>query len=314
MTTTNKPLSGWAPVIGYWQLNEYRATFTGSPAAPRGVLLGPNRLDIGTVKATITVVDDTPDSAGHILLGYRSPNHPYLTVGLGGGDNIAYAVSEFSPSTGWRRLAGVGERASLRGGHPYDVEVTSAGQWLSLSVGGIQVITHALRQPPELGHVGLFAWGNGAVSFEQASVAARPQSAFVVMQFTTPFDALFEDVIRPVCDELEIEAYRASDIYRPGVIIQDIIQGLHESQVIIAAITPANPNMFYELGYAHALGKPTILLADRKETDQLPFDLNPFRVIFYDNTIRGRNHIESDLRRHLRTIRDNGFRTSGVMR
>lgn len=71
--------------------------------------------------------------------------------------------------------------------------------------------------------------------------------------------------------------------------------------------------MFYELGYSHALRKPTILLANREETDRLPFDLSGFRVIFYDNTIRGKSSIESDLRGHLLTIRDNGFRTSGVM-
>ena len=122
------------------------------------------------------------------------------------------------------------------------------------------------------------------------------------MQFTPQFDELFEDVIRPVCDDLEIEAYRASDIYRPGVIIQDIIEGLAESHVVIAEITPANPNVFYELGYSHALQKPTILLANREDTTSLPFDLSGFRVIFYDNTLRGKNGVESDLRRHLLAI------------
>ena len=301
MTTTNKPLSSWAPITGYWQLHENWVAFNGQPAALRGVLLGPARIGSGTVQATITLADAAPNSAGHILLGYISPDRPYLTVGLGGGDNNseAYVVSEFAPNTGWRRLIGVGERANLLVEHPYDVEVSINGQRLSLSVDGIRVITHTLPQPPETGQVGLFAAGDGTVTFEQVAV---PQSAFVVMQFTTPFDELFEDVIRPVCDELEIEAYRASDIYRPGVIIQDIIQGLSESQVVIAEITPANPNVFYEVGYAHALNKPTILLANREETAQLPFDLRGFRVVFYDDTIRAKSSVESDLRRHLRAI------------
>lgn len=299
MTTTNKPLSSWAPVAGYWQLHENWVAFNGEPAVPLGVLLGPARIDSGTVKATITLAAAAPNSAGHILLGYTSPERPYLTVGLGGGDSEAYVVAEFAPNTGWSRLTGIGERSNLLVEHPYEVEVSINARRLSLSVDDIRVITHTLPQPLETGQVGLFACGDGTVTFEQVAV---PQSAFVVMQFTTPFDELFEDVIRPVCDELEIEAYRASDIYRPGVIIQDIIQGLSESQLVIAEITPANPNVFYEVGYAHALNKPTILLANREETAQLPFDLRGFRVVFYDDTIRGKSSVESDLRRHLRAI------------
>ena len=314
MTTTNKPLSSWAPVAGYWQLNENWVAFNGTPAAPRGVLLGPARISSGTVKATITLASAAPDSAGHILVGYTSPERPYLTAGLGGGDNSseAYVVSEFAPSAGWSRLTGVGERASLRGDHPYEVEVSINRRRLSLSVGGIRVITHTSPLLPEIGHVGLFASGEDDVTFEQVAVSARPQSAFVVMQFTPQFDELFEDVIRPVCKGMAIEAIRASDIYRPGIIIQDIIQELAESQVVIADITPANPNVFYELGYAHALHKPTILLANRDESNQLPFDHSSFRVIFYDNTIRGKSSIESELEQHLRAIKDNGFRTTRV--
>ena len=83
--------------------------------------------------------------------------------------------------------------------------------------------------------------------------------------------------------------------------MQDIIQGLTESHVVIAEITPPNPNVFYELGYSHALHKPTILLADREATT-LPFDLSGYRVIFYDNTIRGKGSVEADLRQHLAAI------------
>ena len=120
------------------------------------------------------------------------------------------------------------------------------------------------------------------------------------MQFTDQFNALFGDVIKPVCDALGIEAYRASDIDRPGVIIQDIIQGLAESQIIVAEITPGNLNVYYELGYAHAMGKPAILLADRGTS--LPFDIRGHRVIFYDNTIHGKSRLEAELRNHLSNI------------
>ena len=68
------------------------------------------------------------------------------------------------------------------------------------------------------------------------------------MQFTTPFNELFEDVIQPVCADLGINAYRASDIYRPGVVLQDIIQGLAESNVIISRDYADKPKRILRVG------------------------------------------------------------------
>ncbi|MGD0899375.1 MAG: hypothetical protein ABR915_16175 [Thermoguttaceae bacterium] len=58
--------------------------------------------------------------------------------------------------------------------------------------------------------------------------------------------------------------------------------------------------MLYELGYAHALQKPTILLARRGE--QLPFDIRSYRVIFYDDTIGGKADLEATLGEHLASV------------
>jgi len=54
------------------------------------------------------------------------------------------------------------------------------------------------------------------------------------------------------------------------------------------------------LGYAHALGKPTILLAQRGS--QLPFDIGSFRVVFYNDTIGGKAEVERNLKKHLEAI------------
>ena len=68
--------------------------------------------------------------------------------------------------------------------------------------------------------------------------------------------------------------------------------------MVIADITPDNPNVYYELGYAHGIDKPTILLSDRKR-EELPFDVSGFRTLFYDNTIGGKSVVEERLRKHL---------------
>ena len=299
MTTINRPLTGWAPILGDWDLSDKEAIHLGSPASQRGILLGPTRLGNGTVAAGIALSEDS-EFAG-ILLGYSTSGSSSVIAGIGGYGE-AYTISILDPAIGPRKLAGAGSRFNLDPARPYAVEVTLEGQRIGLTVDEVRVLDYTLPQPLATEQVGVFAWGADNVAFAPVAISASPPSAFVVMQFTSPFNELYAEVIGPVCAEHGIEAYRASDIYRPGVVIQDIIQGLAEAQVVIAEITPANPNVFYEVGYAHALHKPTILLANRSEISELPFDLRGFRVVFYDDTISGKSSIESDLRQHLRAI------------
>ncbi len=65
--------------------------------------------------------------------------------------------------------------------------------------------------------------------------------------------------------------------------------------VVIAEITPSNPNVYYEVGYADALNKPLILIADRKEGLK-PLDVRGYRTIFFEDSIGGKNKIENDFR------------------
>lgn len=58
----------------------------------------------------------------------------------------------------------------------------------------------------------------------------------------------------------------------------------------------------YEIGYAHALKKPTILLCDKALRDRLPFDVSGFRTIFYDNSIGGKRRVEEKLEVYLQNI------------
>lgn len=300
-------VSAWAPLEGIWETGPDSVVYTGTAktaapltagAVPYGIALSGVRFDSGKVRTTINLSHGA--EAGRFMLGFSSGDAGYVTAGLGG-NGEAYIIEEFDPSYGgWRRLVGAGSMENLAFDHAYSVEVGLEGQRVSLKVDDIKVLEHILREPLGREQIGLFTKGESPVTFGPVEISAQSLSAFVVMQFTPQFDALFEEVIRPVCAELGIVAYRAADIYRPGVIIQDITQGLAMSNVIISEVTPANPNVFYELGYAHALQKPAILLADRDTT--LPFDISGHRVIFYDNTIGGKGTLEVGLRQHLTNI------------
>ena len=242
----------------------------------------------------------SPDeNAGRLLLGYNTATGGYFSAGLGGYGR-AYVIDEHVPGLGWQAVKHEGRVAQLQASTAYDVEVDVRGQRLCLTVDGIDLIDQHLPHPLEGDQAGLFAWGPGPITFENVVWSGVRPRAFVVMQFTEPFDSLYAEVIRPVCEELQFAAYRADDVFRPGLILQDIIAGLVESDVIIAEITPTNANVFYELGYAHARNTPTVLLARRNGT--LPFDISGHRVIFYDDSIRGKPEVETALRRHLSSI------------
>jgi hypothetical protein len=152
--------------------------------------------------------------------------------------------------------------------------------------------------------LGLFGYGEASARFSSISIEPKRPKAFIVMQFGGTYDALWKEVIAPIVDEEGFEPVRVDDVFKPGIILQDIIQGISESDVIVAEISPENANVFYELGYAHALSKPTILLAERGRA--LPFDIRSYRVIFYDNTISGKGGIERALRGHLANVRRAG--------
>lgn len=90
-------------------------------------------------------------------------------------------------------------------------------------------------------------------------------------------------------------------IYTATPILADIINEIKAASIVIADITPDNPNVFYELGFAHALNKPTIVLSE-KQRAKLPFDVSGLRTIFYDNSIAGKAKVEQTLTKFIEKI------------
>jgi nucleoside 2-deoxyribosyltransferase len=124
---------------------------------------------------------------------------------------------------------------------------------------------------------------------------------FIVMQFSDNYNILYKDVIKPLCESYGLTPIRADEFFHSTPILKDIITSINDSSLIIAEITPDNPNVFYEIGYSHALNKPTIILCDKKR-EKLPFDLSGFRTLFYENSIGGKNKVENDLRKFIESI------------
>jgi len=120
---------------------------------------------------------------------------------------------------------------------------------------------------------------------------------FVLMPFREEFDDVY-DMVKAVCKDLmvglEVECLRADEIDKPGVITDQIIEHIRDADAIVADLTGSNPNVMYELGYAHALGRPAIII--NQSVEKSPFDVAGMRQIVYD-----RNRLAKDCRPRLVT-------------
>lgn len=71
-----------------------------------------------------------------------------------------------------------------------------------------------------------------------------------------------------------------AEIFGTGKIMEQVWRGIRGARVLVAELTSRNPNVFYELGLAHTLGKPVVLVSATEQ--DVPFDLTHIRVIYYD--------------------------------
>lgn len=106
-------------------------------------------------------------------------------------------------------------------------------------------------------------------------------SCFVMQPFAPPHGDYFEKIFKPAIDKTGLKPVRAdADIFATGKIIDQIWRGINSAKVLVAELTTRNANVLYELGLAHALKKPVVLVSSNQP--DVPFDLKHIRVIYYD--------------------------------
>jgi hypothetical protein len=294
----------WALIAGRWECENADAHYLGPGGGigPLGIALTDVRAVDSTVrlKATFETLGSTArDASAGVILGYAGQEAGYVMVSIGGWE-AAYSLGEYAPAFGWRATAKYGSLENLRPNQDYRVEVMQRGQKVTLAVDDVRVFEHVLSAPLPGNQVGLFAWGSDRVWFRDVQVLESKPKLFVAMPFLDRLAPLYEDVIRPRAETEGFEVVRIDEMARPGIIFQDIQHEIADATAVVAEISGPNSNVFYELGYAHALNKPTILLAQRGQ--DLPFDIRSYRVIFYDDTIGGKPALEDTLARHLSAI------------
>jgi hypothetical protein len=105
-------------------------------------------------------------------------------------------------------------------------------------------------------------------------------TCFTIMPFGGWFDTYYESIYVPAIEAAGLMPCRADDLYRPSTIIHDIWSYTQSAKLVLADLSGKNANVFYELGLAHALAKPAILVTE--SMDDVPFDLRALRVLEYN--------------------------------
>jgi hypothetical protein len=119
-----------------------------------------------------------------------------------------------------------------------------------------------------------------------------------------PFDAGFKPVYQSIyaaATAAGMECLRADDIWEDSVVVQDIFNLIVRSQVVVVDFTGKNPNVMYETGIAHTLGKEVVPLT--QIIDHIPFDLRHHRTLTYHPNTEGLGKLTSDLSARLRHLK-----------
>lgn len=120
-----------------------------------------------------------------------------------------------------------------------------------------------------------------------------PKRAFVLMAFEPEFDSIYADVVKPALEEVGYAVARADSLLHQQSILTDIIGGIVKADLVLVELTTLNPNVMYELGVSHGMGRPTVLMA--QSIEDIPFDLRSYRILLYTTRFDEIGKLRQDL-------------------
>ena len=129
---------------------------------------------------------------------------------------------------------------------------------------------------------------------------ARDDKLVAVMM---PFGAEYKDVytaIRAAAKGAGLRCQRADDIWEDDVVIQDVVNLICKARIVVCDLTSRNPNVFYEMGIAHSLGKDVVMVTQSK--DDVPFDVQSRRYLRYLHNEQGLEKMTEGLQARLEKL------------
>jgi len=136
--------------------------------------------------------------------------------------------------------------------------------------------------------------------FRPRDVVTEKDLCFVLMPFKPSFDRLYKEKIKPAIEASGFRCLRADELFSPTPILEDIWTHICKSRIILADVTGRNPNVFYEIGVAHTVGKPVIIITQDK--NDVPFDIAQFRYFVYSDDVQGWETLCKNIASALRSL------------
>lgn len=121
----------------------------------------------------------------------------------------------------------------------------------------------------------------------------------VMMPFNATFQLVHEG-IRRACNTAGYRCFRVDDIWEESTVIQDIFNLIFRAHVIIVDFSGKNPNVMYETGIAHTLGKHVVPIS--QTLDDVPFDMAHHRILKYLPNNEGIDEMVKKLAEKLRQV------------
>src|SRR2546425_522719 len=213
----------WIPLIGTIEIADDSVTYRGKPSTTNaagqpiysvGLVLSDQNFGGGTIRAGVRLDAVSSQNFVGLVLYYEPQTRSFVEVQLGGG----YFCAAWSQVNGqWVDHGGVGTGDQVKAGQLYQVEAWVKGSSVHVSIDNVKVLSSVLPITLPVGQAALYFHGEADVHVEGFTVSSAKPKAFVVMQFTPPFNELYEEVIKPVCAEFGLTAERADEQFGPGV-------------------------------------------------------------------------------------------------
>jgi hypothetical protein len=128
---------------------------------------------------------------------------------------------------------------------------------------------------------------------------------FVLLEFAKPYTDIYDAIIRPMVEGESLRCLKSDDIFTTTSVIEDIWANINKAALIIADISSNNPNVMYELGVCHTVGKNVMMITQRPE--EIPFNFRHMRCYPYTNDARGLEELKSNIRsviQHMRATQE----------